>query len=489
VATGEEDVFPFATSVKLKANGTQGTQMITALHAAAGDATGVCFNVGQLGVPMLSQLTGIELRFETGPNGAGGGTITVAEQSGLGACGVSVVNQGGEDGATIAANLVTAFQAPGIPGPNPACASEVNPRDASLVGDTLQMVFANAVKVCIEDPEVGFSLRSQGLDEVHPVAVVPPTRIVECTGPNGALALLDGSASADPDSTPGTSDDIVSFNWYEGQQFLGSGSQLSVPLSLGNHAITLEVEDSSGLQSNATGDVVVVDTVAPLLTASLAPDTLWPPNHRLVDVAVNAGATDLCDTNPAIVLASAASDEPDDTAGPDDGATTGDVREAQTGTADFLLSLRAERDRNSNGRTYTLSYEATDASGNISGKGVVAFVPHDISGVVEPIVLSVAPSPAGTVVDWLDLSNTSSSFNVVRGRLSNLSGTADAYELGALTCIEAASTDTDTIGFEDATDPGPGAVFIYLVESADQPGGYGTETAMKPRLPGSGDCP
>jgi len=281
----------------------------------------------------------------------------------------------------------------------------------------------------------------------------------------------------------------VSFNWYEGNQFLGSGSQLSVPLSLGIHTITLEVEDSTGLQSNATGDVVVVDTVAPLLTASLAPDTLWPPNHRLVDVAVNAGATDLCDTNPAIVLASAVSDEPDDAAGPDDGGTTGDVREAQTGSADFLVSLRAERDRNSSGRTYTLSYEAADASGNIDAKGVVASVPHDIAGVVEPIVLAVAPSPAGTVVDWVDLSNTSSSFNVVRGLLSNLTETVDAYELGALTCIEAASTDTDTIGFEDATDPGPGAVFIYLVESADQPGGYGTETASKPRLPGGGDCP
>jgi hypothetical protein len=489
VGTGEEDVFPLATTLNLKANGTQGTQMITALHAGAGNASGVCFGVGQLGVPMLSQLTGIELRFETGANGAGGGTITVAEQSGLGACGVSVVNQGGEDGATIAANLVAAFQAPGIPGPNAGCPSRVNPRDASLAGDALRMVFANGVKVCIDDPEVGFSLRSQGLDEVHPVAAISAAHNVECTGPGGAVVLLDGSSSADPDSTPGTNDDIVSFDWYEGPQLLGSGSQLSVPLSLGNHAITLEVEDTAGLKSSATHHVTVVDTVAPSLTAGLAPETLWPPDHRLVEVAVNAGATDLCDANPAIVLASVVSDEPDDAAGPDDGATTGDVRGAQTGSADFLVSLRAERDRSSSGRTYALSYEAADASGNIAGEVVVALVPHDIAGVVEPIVLSVAPGQNGTVVSWVDLSNTSSSFNVVRGLLSNLNETADAYELGALTCIEAGSTDTDTLGFEDTVLPDPGAVFIYLVESADPPGGYGTETALKPRLPGSGDCP
>ncbi len=491
--TGDEDVFPGATSLTMKATGMQGTQMINALHAGPGHATGVCFSIAELGVPMLSQLTGVELRFETGLNGAAGGTITIGEQSNLGACGVSVVNQGGEDAATIAASLATAFQTPGIPGPHPGCPSDVNPRDVVAVGDTLQLVFATGVKVCIDDPEVGFSLRSAGLDEVHPVAVFPTTQNVECTSPNGALVLLDGSASTDPDSTPGTNDDIVNFDWYEdvggqGLQFLGSGSQLSVPLSLGIHAITLEVQDSTGRTSSVTGDVIVEDTVPPVLLTSVGPDTLWPPNHRLEDVAVNAGATDLCDTNPAIVLVSAASDEPDDAVGPDDGATTGDIREAQAGTADFLVSLRAERDRNANGRTYTLSYEAADVSGNIAGESVGTFVPLDLAGVVEPIMLSVDQSPAGTVVSWVDLSNTSLLFNVVRGLLSNVTETADAYELGALTCIEAASIDTDTVGFEDAPDPLPGAAFFYLVEFADQPGGYGTETALKPRLPGAGDC-
>ena len=109
MATGDEDVFTAATRLNLSAAGTPGTQMITALHAEAGQTTGVCFSVGELGVPMLSQLTGVELRFATGPNGAAGGTITVAEQSSLGACGISVINQGGEDGATIAANLAIAM--------------------------------------------------------------------------------------------------------------------------------------------------------------------------------------------------------------------------------------------------------------------------------------------------------------------------------------------------------------------------------------------
>ena len=93
---------------------------------------------------------------------------------------------------------------------------------------------------------------------------------------------LDGSASSDPDSTPGTNDDIVFFEWYEhfgtpSKIFLGKGVTPNVPvfcgklstrisgvrrlrLGQGKHLITLKVTDKSG---TAGTDSVTVNIVAP----------------------------------------------------------------------------------------------------------------------------------------------------------------------------------------------------------------------------------
>src|SRR5206468_6743061 len=48
-----------------------------------------------------------------------------------------------------------------------------------------------------------------------PRAVIAAADGVECTSPSGGTVVLDGSRSVDPDSTPGTHDDIVSFEWLE----------------------------------------------------------------------------------------------------------------------------------------------------------------------------------------------------------------------------------------------------------------------------------
>lgn len=63
------------------------------------------------------------------------------------------------------------------------------------------------------------------------------------------MVLLDGTLSKDPDSSPGTNDDIVLFQWYEdfgtaSELFLGAGDILNVQLALGVHDITLRVTDS-----------------------------------------------------------------------------------------------------------------------------------------------------------------------------------------------------------------------------------------------------
>ena len=114
----------------------------------------------------------------------------------------------------------------------------------------------------------------------------------------GAVVNLDGSASSDPDSTPGTNDDIQKFQWFENygtptQTPLGSSPRLSVMLTLGQHVLTLEVTDSRGASSTAQATVTVVDTTPPAVACgSVGPVECTAPGGSAVTLL--ATATDAC---------------------------------------------------------------------------------------------------------------------------------------------------------------------------------------------------
>jgi subtilisin family serine protease/sugar lactone lactonase YvrE len=103
-----------------------------------------------------------------------------------------------------------------------------------------------------------------------PVASMTGGGTIECTGPDGAGATFDGTGSTDTDSTNGTADDIVSYEWYERygtpeQHMLGTGSTLPVVLALGTHVLTLRVTDTAGESGTASTVLTVTDTQAPML--------------------------------------------------------------------------------------------------------------------------------------------------------------------------------------------------------------------------------
>ena len=95
----------------------------------------------------------------------------------------------------------------------------------------------------------------------------------------------------------------------------------------------------------------------------------------MVPVAVNAQATDICDTSPTCRIVSVSSNEPIN--GPGDGNTSPDY---QLNGGDLPVDLRAERSGQGSGRVYTIEVECTDASGNSSTKTVDVTVPHDQGG-------------------------------------------------------------------------------------------------------------
>jgi hypothetical protein len=221
-----------------------------------------------------------------------------------------------------------------------------------------------------------------------PRAAIAARPAVECESPAGASVTLDGRSSSDPDSTPGTADDIISFEWFDdlgpaGWRPIGQGPVIVATLAPGAHAVVLRVTDRAGLAGTAAAGVRITDTTAPTLALRSSASILWPPNRRMVPVQVAAAARDACGP-VTVVLVSATSSEPDDAPGPGDGGTTGDISGAAIGTPDFDLGLRAERDASGPGRTYTLTYRATDAAGNATTATVTILVPVTLRGLPGP---------------------------------------------------------------------------------------------------------
>jgi hypothetical protein len=213
-----------------------------------------------------------------------------------------------------------------------------------------------------------------------PVADAGPDTVVECTSAAGTAVHLDGSGSTDPDSTPGTNDDIVSFRWFEDfglptQTLLGTGETLDVLLPHGVHTITLEVTDSAGHTDTDEVVVSIVDTEPPDVSLTLTPNVLWPPNHKLTTIVATLTVSDECDPDPSVTLVSITSNEPDE--GTADGNQPNDIQDAAFGTDDREFRLRAERSGNGSGRVYTVTYRVEDGHGNFTEVSGEVRVPHN----------------------------------------------------------------------------------------------------------------
>lgn len=220
------------------------------------------------------------------------------------------------------------------------------------------------------------------IENQPPVADAGQDEEVECSSHDGGTFALDGSGSSDPDSTPGTNDDIVLFEWFvdfggPGEELVATGAMGMVDLQPGVHVVTLRVTDRAGATATDTVVKTVADTIPPDIHVSLDPTVLWPPNHRLVPISASVQVTDICDPNPVVILAAITSSEPDDTTGTGDGSTQGDIQSAEPGSADFSFSLRAERAGSGPGRVYTAAYDAIDASGNQASDAAIVTVPKN----------------------------------------------------------------------------------------------------------------
>lgn len=120
---------------------------------------------------------------------------------------------------------------------------------------------------------------------------------------------------------------------------------------LSGHAM---ITFSEGNPINLTVPLDRLDVTPPSLTVILSPDTLVSESNKMVAIKASFIIKDDYDHAPAIKLESISANEYLD---------AGDIRDASFGLDDRYFKLLAE-DKSLLGRIYTVTYSATDASGN-----------------------------------------------------------------------------------------------------------------------------
>ena len=118
---------------------------------------------------------------------------------------------------------------------------------------------------------------------------------------------------------------------------------------------------------------VTVDNTPPDISLSVDQDTLWPPNHKMVDVGFISEVLDYYDPYPDVSI-TVTSDEPTATA---PGAGSKKYSPDADITDDDSVFLRAERSGKGDGRVYEITVTATDAAGNIGSSEATVKVNHN----------------------------------------------------------------------------------------------------------------
>lgn len=213
-----------------------------------------------------------------------------------------------------------------------------------------------------------------------------------CEATNGAGAMSSDTATVKRDATPpdlvvsgpitaeATSNAGATVS-YAAPSASDATSDLAGPPSCapasgglfpqGTTEVTCTATDLAGNTSTASFAVTVADTQPPMIDGvTPSQDTLWPPSHGMLDIAIAASATD--DVSAATcAISNVSSSEPDNGLG--DGDTAGDI----VIVPPLSVQLRAERSGQGPGRVYTIEVTCTDAAGNASVATTMVSVPKN----------------------------------------------------------------------------------------------------------------
>ena len=210
--------------------------------------------------------------------------------------------------------------------------------------------------IAVDDPDLaGFYLYTVSLKDVNGTQIGSlSNHVLLLPGDNTLNLRFDGS--------------LVGQNGVDGPYFVSNLNMFNFGGFGSLHvaqALTTQAFTASQFEGFAN------DTTPPTLVVTATPDVLWPADHKMHEITLDVTATDDQDPNPVVSLLSVTSNQDDNATG--DGNTSADIV-IQNGQ----IFLRAERSGGSKeDRVYTITYTATDASGNVGIGVATVTVPHD----------------------------------------------------------------------------------------------------------------
>lgn len=134
------------------------------------------------------------------------------------------------------------------------------------------LVLAQDTRVS-EIPAGGYSIAVEASANRLPIAIAVPSVAQEATSSSGSMVMLDGTASVDPDG------DDLTYSW-SGPFGTVSGAVVNVLVPIGEHTVTVTVDDGRGGVASAEVAVTVSDT---------RPPTIVPPVSLSLSVVSGGG--------------------------------------------------------------------------------------------------------------------------------------------------------------------------------------------------------
>ena len=152
-------------------------------------------------------------------------------------------------------------------------------------------------------------------------------------------------------------------------------------MTAGTHSITATYAGDASFNGSTSSAVTQTVNAPPTVACSVTPNSLWPPNHKLVPVTATVTVTSAFSGATTFTL-KVTSNEPD--AGLGGGDVPNDIQGFAAGgsstsgkPAAVTGSLRAERADTGQGRVYTLTFMGTDSAKNSATCVTTVKVPHD----------------------------------------------------------------------------------------------------------------
>ena len=193
------------------------------------------------------------------------------------------------------------------------------------------------------------------------VDVTPPVITPQITGTLGSNGWY---------RTPAT------VNWSVSDPESGIASSMGcAPVNLtadtAGVALTCSATNGVGLSSSAPL-TIKLDQTPPVISGMPASGcSLWPPNHKLVEVATVTAADALSGLAPGTLHVTGTSNEPPS------GLEDPEIVITPNGSGGFTVQLQADRLGSGRGRVYTLNATAMDNAGNSVTATATCIVPHD----------------------------------------------------------------------------------------------------------------